>query len=271
MQRYRGGQDTHISTAFNGAASYLFWLVPFRARTHTMLLSPRLPLFFAFAVLLLRTAPPAAAQAPDWEVNAPDFEQSMNLVGALFVDGLRADDPDDRIAAFAGDELRGVAVPTEVGNERQFFLTIYANGEGEQISFRAYDASAGRVLNVAETVVFRSNAVEGSPSAPFRLSAVTETSTRAERPAARFLPKALHIFPNPARDTFTLQFSAEHPGRVHVTLFDLQGRRLAAVREAAHGSGPQQLTLARGTLPAGRYLCRIEAGGRAATRMVVLH
>ena len=86
---------------------------------------------------------------PDWSVNPYDFESSMNVIGVLVKDNTYMADPDNIMAAFIGDECRGVAKP--VYNERygNYFVTMDIYGSsadmGREVTFRAYDALNGTI------------------------------------------------------------------------------------------------------------------------------
>ena len=86
---------------------------------------------------------------PDWSVNPYDFESSMNVIGVLVKDNTYMSDPDNIMAAFIGEECRGIAQP--VYNERygNYFVTMDIFGSsadmGKEVTFRAYDALTGTV------------------------------------------------------------------------------------------------------------------------------
>ena len=129
---------------------------------------------FAFAsVLLLAAAPATRAQAPTWAVNPAAFEQSMSVIATVSVSGVRLSAPGDRLAAFVGGSVRGVATPTVVGGANMFFLSVYANVGGEPVTFKAYDAAANTVRDLSATLTFAANAVAGSVPAPLALTSGT--------------------------------------------------------------------------------------------------
>jgi hypothetical protein len=89
---------------------------------------------------------------PDWAVNPHDFETSMNVIAVLKNGDTPMTDPDDLMAAFVGEECRGVAHPEYNERYGNYYVTmdIYgASSEAEQeVTFRAYDASTGTVYPV---------------------------------------------------------------------------------------------------------------------------
>ncbi|MBT8401716.1 MAG: T9SS type A sorting domain-containing protein [Rhodothermia bacterium] len=116
--------------------------------------------------------------APDWSVNVGGFGLTMNVIGSLVVDGTANGHAGSRVAAFVGEEVRGVAAPLAIGGRTLYFLTIYADGIGEQVSFRAYDGAADRLRGVNPSLTFATDNVEGSISDPI----VWRTTAGSNRP-----------------------------------------------------------------------------------------
>ncbi|CAL2104919.1 putative secreted protein (Por secretion system target) [Tenacibaculum sp. 190524A02b] len=113
------------------------------------------------------------ANAPDWTVNPTDFDYSMNVVGKVKIDGIFSADSYDKVAAFVGDEVRGVAnlVYDDAFQEYFAFVTIYSNvSSGETIEFSIWDASQGVELkasiNASSNLNFIQNGVIGTLSNP---------------------------------------------------------------------------------------------------------
>ncbi len=79
------------------------------------------------------------------------------------------------------------------------------------------------------------------------------------------------IGPNPTTGKLFINFHLDKPAPVKISLFDLTGRRIAALYDSKIPSGKQRLTL---TLPerlsSGIYFLIFEAEGRRASKKVVL-
>ncbi|MBQ7237169.1 MAG: hypothetical protein IJS20_00085 [Bacteroidales bacterium] len=112
---------------------------------------------------------------PDWKVNMHDYESSMNVIGLLKKDEVFWTDADDILAAFIGEECRGVAQLEY--NERYgnyyFTMDIYNNNSNktQEINFRAYDASTGIIYPVVKlesgsSITFQSNVLLGTYATP---------------------------------------------------------------------------------------------------------
>lgn len=113
-------------------------------------------------------------QAPLWSVNPRDFEGSMNIIGQVKLDGTLMNDNKDIVAAFIGDECRGVAHLEYKDRYDGYFVTVdifgnNASDNNKTVTFRAYDASTGTVYPAVEpdrAVKFESLALIGKYTEP---------------------------------------------------------------------------------------------------------
>ncbi len=131
-------------------------------------------------------------EPPDWPLNESQFVHSMLYTAVFSIDDVPFSEENDLVAAFVEDEIRGVSsvvpiVPTDgstAGYEYAAFMTIYGNTDaGEEVTFRLWDASECRVMDIAESVPFTADATIGSAAAPERLTvsgAVLQTIALAE-------------------------------------------------------------------------------------------
>lgn len=110
-----------------------------------------------------------SAQAPVWNVNESSFQYSMTLSGVTMINSVEATDTSDRISAWKGTELRGVAKPFYLSttNRYYFFLTIYSNGGTENIVFKFYDKSSNSIIALDNQETFVSDKLEGGFSDPY--------------------------------------------------------------------------------------------------------
>lgn len=124
-----------------------------------------------------------ACVPPTWTVNPADFEYSMSMVARMEVDGtgapLEADS--DRLAAFVGNELRGVASPVDIGGPRVVFLTVYSNRPAnETVRFQAWDDDQCKLYpGTIERFPFSADSIIGSASLPVTLTATESPSGQA--------------------------------------------------------------------------------------------
>ncbi len=122
-----------------------------------------------------------AKPAPDWEVDTDNYQYSMNLFGRLIIDNTVSTDVNDKVAAYVGDEIRGIATPkyVEALDEYLLFMTIYGNSEGtETIRFKVWDASQGQTHDeVTPELNFLANSIVGTTAAPQDVIATDAIST----------------------------------------------------------------------------------------------
>ncbi|MBQ3630981.1 MAG: hypothetical protein II949_07050 [Prevotella sp.] len=129
---------------------------------------------------------------PLWTVNAADYEETMNLIGSLYLLDVPSEDSDDVVAAFINGECRGVAQPEYSQRYDSYFVTmdIYANGSEADapVEFKMYDASTGIIYPVVKaylsedgqwstvptTVTFEANTLLGRYPTPVKLTATDE-------------------------------------------------------------------------------------------------
>jgi len=106
-----------------------------------------------------------------WEVTANDYQYNMTITTALVFDMVESRDVNDKIAAFVGNDCRGVAQPnTYVPEDDRYLahLLVYSNvTSGEEVTLYMYDDSEDEIVEVAEKLAFASNATYGSVDDPY--------------------------------------------------------------------------------------------------------
>ena len=120
------------------------------------------------AVLLSWAAMTAWAQ-PDWSVVPTDYEFTMTVTGIAKIDCLESLDTNDMVAAFIGDEVRGVQRLRDFYDGHLFaFMIIYDNSfSGHDVYFKIYDASHDVIIDALDQLAFQENQNEGSTEDPF--------------------------------------------------------------------------------------------------------
>jgi hypothetical protein len=111
---------------------------------------------------------------PNWNFNPLNFEENMNVISKIRIDGKLSADTYDKVIAYYLDSVRGIA-PIEYDrdlDEYYALLTIYGNadGAGLPINFKVWDASDGRLksalFNDSTTIKFQPNLNVGNYSQP---------------------------------------------------------------------------------------------------------
>jgi len=199
-----------------------------------------------------------------WAVDATLFEHSMTLVGMFSASGQNATLAGHEIGAFAGGQLRGSAqaIYIEPLGAYQFFLTTYANAQGEQLQFRLYDSATGAVQDLAEKMYFVSDLHQGSIQSPVPFT--LKISGLGEVNAEQYMD----VSPNPFSDATTVRFASEQAQEVRLLVSDVAGRTVLSQKIAAV-PGMNTFRWEAAPASAGVYFVRLETGEGTAVRKVV--
>lgn len=141
-------------------------------RTHIIMKTIVTGLFLTVIGLQMALADPAdPTDHNSWKVTANDYQYSMTITTALVFNMEESRDVKDKIAAFVGDDCRGVAQPITYVPEYDRYLAhvlVYSNQvNGESITLYMYDHSEEKIVEVAQTLDFAVNATYGSTSDPY--------------------------------------------------------------------------------------------------------
>lgn len=202
--------------------------------------------------------------------NPADYQYNMTITGTLVAEGEAPEGVPIIVAAFVGEQLRGIGEIQHVPSlgEDLVFLMVHSNEvEGEQVSFRAYDAGADGAHAIAETVLFRADQVLGRVQSPFVFHAAGWSP--GSLPASFSLSE---VTPNPLRQGVGGAITYELPAtaRVRLKIYDLAGREIVALVDEERPAGRHRVAIDPGALPSGLYFYRIEAGAFSQPRRLVV-
>lgn len=115
---------------------------------------------------------------PVWAFNSAAYQYNMNMIAELYIDTTRSSDRYDRIAAYAGNELRGMAELQYIQqiNRHLAFITIYSNvTANEVLTFRVWDASeCTEYGQIQESFNFKADTVIGGYQQPVKMTATRQ-------------------------------------------------------------------------------------------------
>lgn len=125
--------------------------------------------FLLLLILFVLGINKAWAGDPNWVVNPSSFQYNMTMTAIINIDCAEQLSPSNRIGVFVGNECRGTALTSQVYNGKYTAsLFIYSNAvNGENISFKIYNAAKDTIYESKETVQFQQNAAYGNSSAPY--------------------------------------------------------------------------------------------------------
>ena len=103
-----------------------------------------------------------------WTVNEHAYQYQMSIYAKLVIeDNDVTADNNYEVAAFVGDECRGVATIQSQGGYTWLWMFVRSDeASGEKISFKVYDKTTGKEKRIAETVDFVSDGKIGEASSP---------------------------------------------------------------------------------------------------------
>ncbi|MEQ1745665.1 MAG: LamG-like jellyroll fold domain-containing protein [Saprospiraceae bacterium] len=209
--------------------------------------------------------------AAHWNVQPTLYEHSNTLIGMLRTNGANATTSNMELAAFVGNEVRGIAqaIYIEPLDAHLFFLTTYANTAGEQMRFKLYDDATSTERDLTETMYFAPNQHQGSIENPVPFELQT---TRTEEEIATDM--AFDVQPNPFSSETTLRFNLSKAEDVTLTISDAQGREVVR-RPLSAFAGPNTATWngrsdTGSWLSSGMYTVQLKTAAGSVVRKVVL-
>jgi hypothetical protein len=216
----------------------------------------------------------AAENAPAWSVNPHDYQYNMTVTAVLRIGDSESMDGGDVVAAFVGDECRGVASPIYVEGVRRYeaFLMVHGNeAAGEKVTFKAFDADAGTVFGVSETLALEADAARGTVHQPVVLNALEGGETPD-------VPRVFALYqnaPNPFNPTTTIRFDLPRAVRVSLRVYNAKGELVAKIVDENMTQGRKAIawtaTNDRGsTVASGIYFYRLVAGEFVQTKKMVI-
>ena len=199
----------------------------------------------------------------DWEVNYHDYEFNGHIT--MSIDS-REDSHGDYIAAFVGDECRGLAerMYFPFGDSYMYSVMVYSNlADGEELTFKYYDSAIGEIVEYAETIDFTSDMIVGDGFNTFGLS----------REGSFSQPKTYGIseaYPNPFNPVTSFEYTLEKDGMVQVAVYDLNGRMVSELVNGYQSAGTYPVVWDANELSSGVYMLNMISGDYSTVQKVML-
>ena len=185
-----------------------------------------------------------------WAVDKHAYPNITPITALLYEDGMQCSDGDYVVAAFSGDECRGVGQ----WKEGRLLMNIYGVGN-EEINFLAFNKQTESVYIVSDTIEFSLEPI-GSWIKPYSLIMGDETTSVDE------LYSDLTVTPYVAFDHISVTAGGHDISSLSLT--DMSGRTL--FRMDVNGKGA---TIATSQLPEGVYIITVVADGRSYYHKIV--
>ena len=223
----------------------------------------------ASAVTTILARAMADGAPPEWTVNAAQYEKSMTITASLILENGQSTNGESLIAAFVGNEIRGVTKPVYVLDKWVYFLTVYGNTDGETVTFKAYDADRDEVSGIVETTPFESEGAIGTPRETKQMTSTTAVGVEDENgvPLETTLEQN---YPNPFAGRTSIPYALDEALDVRIDLYDALGRHVATVVDAKQAAGRYAVSFDTNTLASGLYLYRMRAGEKTITKTMTI-
>lgn len=140
-----------------------------------------------------------------WTVDIHKYPNNMSVIANLWFDEVKQEPDQYVIAAFCGDECRGIGKYVD----DKLFITIYGDKAGENITFRAALNGGSSQWKIKETVSF-SETTQGTLTSPFDLH-LSEQTTGND-----IILTQNGIYPNPVSRLLYIKGDTEDIRRVQV-------------------------------------------------------
>ena len=184
----------------------------------------------------------------NWAVNPHAYEFNGSMVTVLSEETGYVVSEGDMLAAFAGDEVRGVAYADQVpwDDYYVFQVMMYSNErDHDELRFEYYNSATGKVVEFANKVEFVADMVIGDAIDAFVLTDVASDDTALGYTLSS-------AYPNPFNPSTTLEYSLVNAGHVNITVYDMAGRAVEELVNGYRNQGVESVTCLLYTSPSPR-------------------
>ena len=210
---------------------------------------------------------------PEWTIDAGQYDASMTVVGEIQLNGTPVPQTAMKVAAFDGDQIRGVGEVHYVEALDRYLTSILLYGdvdESRPLVLSVYDGESDALYEDIATVKFETQARLGHPAEPV----VLELANAGQAPELSDLPDviALHRnYPNPFTDFTVIGYDLPTAARVTMNVYDVLGRRVSTLVDGDQVAGRHRAIFDARSVASGVYFYRLEMDDLVHTgRMVVV-
>ncbi len=167
-----------------------------------------------------------------WSINPHSFKESQLMVAEVVNVSV---DEEDVLAAFVDGEVRGMAKPVITEGIARFYLNIYGDENGGNISFQLLRKGKELPEEILEKVSFESGGLKGSVQTPVALRVAGEVEGVLS--AGNVL-----VYPNPFNSELTISGKTKAAGEVRISILSLDGKLIGERSNAYSESTQWQVT-----------------------------
>lgn len=205
-----------------------------------------------------------------WNVDPTQFEHSMTLIGMLKMSDQNATTSTMELGAFVGAQVRGSAQAIYIPPLQSylFFLTVYANGSGEQVRYQLFDSSTGAIQELKEVMYFSPELHQGSIDAPVPFTLLSSGTHELSS------VQSFDVQPNPFQQETMLRFALRKSQELRITVTDMSGKQVAEINTVGKegmNTLPWKAQSEQGAaLAKGVYFVRLQTESGSIVKKIVL-
>tara|TARA_Y100001970_G_scaffold289489_1_gene420055 strand:+ start:558 stop:1796 length:1239 start_codon:yes stop_codon:yes gene_type:complete len=215
----------------------------------------------------------------DWDTNYDgvldnynNYEFNGSLTSVVLENNDNIISENDLLAAFYGNEQRGVAIPTEIppqlGQGYAFLMMIYSNQSSfEELTFKYYHSSSNRVYCLDESIVFESNMVIGDVINPFEFLINSDWLSVDEIPQEFLITS---VYPNPFNPSVSIEYNVIEISNIAFNFFDITGNLIDSKNIGYTSPGNYKFFWENKNIPSGTYFIVMTDGISKNTRKITL-
>ncbi|MEI6752806.1 MAG: BACON domain-containing carbohydrate-binding protein, partial [Paludibacter sp.] len=160
-----------------------------------------------------------------WAVNTNKYQLNMTVTAIVSVDDVEYMGNDLQIAAYIGDECRGIADLKYIDVYQRYmaFLTIWGNGldVNKAITFKCYNNIEEKQFTaINQSLIFIPEVIKGTPVNPYSINLVQKVTALNND-----IDTKIEIYPNPVKKV--LHVNCDVLGIQQLDIFDTMGRKLS--------------------------------------------
>ncbi|MBC8213584.1 MAG: T9SS type A sorting domain-containing protein [Candidatus Marinimicrobia bacterium] len=189
----------------------------------------------------------------NWTVDYRSFEHNMTITTQL--------NEGDQLAAFVGDECRGVTEATYFPLTDTYTANLMAYGEeGEELIFKVY--KSGVEVSLSETIEFVVNSIVGNDIEPVLFKGATE-----------LIPTEFGLsqnYPNPFNPKTVIGYQLVVNSEVALDIYNINGQLIERLVDSRKNAGYHSVIWNAENLPSGLYFVRMTAADYVNTQKMLL-
>ncbi len=208
--------------------------------------------------------------AAEWQVTPQNYQYNGSVTANIILDGTADIGENDILAAFVGDECRGVTTgayfpPT---GEVVFMLMVYSNESiGEVVTFKYYDMETDLYYGFNQSVDFQMDMILGNASDPYELGEGTLLGVDDVAPGSYSLAPA---YPNPFNPVTTIHYSIPVAGNVEIAIYDMTGREVSRLVNGWNAPGTYTVKWDASGQSSGIYFVKMLSGNYVTMQKIML-